>query len=219
MSIDRHLPFASAAHWKSLRQETVSGDSLAESLERRDLTAAAQGDCHAYQRLVLSYQDRIYQLCFRLLGCRDDAAEACQDVFVRAFQALPRYRPEAKFSTWLHQIALNRCRDWRKQRSHRLRLLSDSLQAQEDPDLPCGKEQPDAQAGWSDEVARLEQGLAAIAPRHREIFVLVCVENLPHRECALILNCSERAIEGRLYRARKALQRWWESQPQDPSFS
>lgn len=170
-----------------------------------------EGNPVSFEKLVKKYQDRIFQLCLRLLNCREDATEACQDVFVRAFQALPKFRPEAKFPTWLYQIALNRCRDGWKKKSARLAARSDSLQSHLS-DLTCPSDDPGRRAQWRDDLLRLNLGLRAIARRHREILLLSCVENLPHRDCASILKCSERAIEGRIYRARRALNQWWEKE-------
>jgi len=183
--------------------------SLDEVLERRYLHAAAQGDIPSFEKLVELYQDRIYQLCFRFLGCREDAAEACQDVFINAFKALPKYRPEAKFSTWLYRIAVNRCRDFWKRSATRLKSLTSSLNLREH-DPTCPALYPDDHAQWSDDLQKLDSVLASLPRKHREILILCCVENLSHKECATILRTSERAIEGRLYRAREALRRRWE---------
>lgn len=185
--------------------------SIQDGLERRWIFRAAGGDLPAFQKLMELHQDRIFQFCLRLLGCREDAAEACQDVFIRAHQALPRYRHEAKFSTWLTQIALNRCRDARKKTSSKFASLCESFHlANCDPHSSAPH--PDIRADWADELKILEKGLQALAGKHREVLVLTCVECRSHAECAEILKCSERAVEGRLHRARKELSTWWQLQ-------
>lgn len=173
--------------------------------EEVELIRAAAGGCHdAFTSLVVRHQDRVFQVCFRLLNCRDDAREVCQEVFISAFKALPRFRPEAKLSTWLYQIAVNRCRDHWKRSSSKLALKSHSL----DPasfSLSSEEAHPGEVAEWSDELLKLQAGLKAISSKHREIIILSCIEGLSHGECAEVLNCSPRAVEGRLRRARKAL--------------
>ncbi|YCM43704.1 RNA polymerase sigma factor [Verrucomicrobiaceae bacterium 227] len=180
-----------------------------EGQERRWIAAAALGDLPSFEKLMALHEDRIFQLCLRLLGCREDALEAGQDVFVRAHRALPRYQAHGKFSTWLCQIAVNRCRDRWKHSSSRLASLCDALHLRHS-DLACQARVPDARAESLDDLATLEKGLQHLARKHREILILACVENLPHAECAEILKCSERAIEGRVYRARRLLQEWWD---------
>lgn len=177
--------------------------------EQRWITAAAAGDLLAFEKLMTLQEDRIFQLCLRLLGCREDALEASQDVFVKAHRALPRYQATAKFSTWLCQIAVNRCRDLWKHSRARLTSLSGSLQGH-DSDPVCRSLHPGSRAEVRDDLVILEKGLRNLGRKYREVLILTCIENLPYSECAGILNCSERAIEGRVYRARKLLQGWWE---------
>jgi RNA polymerase sigma-70 factor (ECF subfamily) len=69
---------------------------------------------------------------------------------------------------------------------------------------------PDTRAEWADELELLERGLQALARKHREVLVLTCIECRSHAECAEILKCSERAVEGRLHRARAELSTWWQ---------
>jgi RNA polymerase sigma-70 factor (ECF subfamily) len=183
--------------------------SLQDGIERRWISQAAAGDLPAFQKIIELHQDRIFQFCLRLLGCREDAAEACQDVFISAHKALPRYRHEARFSTWLCQIALNRCRDARKKASSKFATLCDSLHnLTGDPSSPAMH--PDTRAEWADELELLERGLQALARKHREVLVLTRIECRSHAECAEILKCSERAVEGRLHRARAELASWWQ---------
>jgi|GEM_PF-353170 len=183
--------------------------SFQESIERRWISLAASGDLPAFKKIIELHQDRIFQFCLRLLGCREDAAEACQDVFISAHKALSRYRHEAKFSTWLCQIALNRCRDDRKKASSRFASLCESFHHEVD-DPPSPVMHPDTRAEWSDELKLLEKGIKALARKHREVLVLTCIECLSHAECSEILQCSERAVEGRLHRARTHLSTWWQ---------
>lgn len=183
--------------------------SIREGIELRWISQAAAGDLPAFQKIIELHQDRIFQFCLRLLGCREDAAEACQDVFISAHKALPRYRHEAKFSTWLCQIALNRCRDTRKKASSKFASLCESLHdVTGDPPSPAMH--PDIRAEWADELELLEKGLQALARKHREVLVLSCIECRSHAECAELLKCSERAVEGRLHRARTELSTWWQ---------
>src|SRR5262245_60439839 len=73
-----------------------------------------KGDSSAFGEIVLKYQDRIYNLCRHMLGNAQDAEDAAQDVFLKAYQALPKFQPHASLFTWLYRIATNTCIDYRR---------------------------------------------------------------------------------------------------------
>src|SRR5215813_739887 len=75
------------------------------------------GDAESFNELILRWERPIYALAYRVIGREEDARDVCQETFLRAFRALPGFKGEAKFSSWLYRIALNLCRDWiRRQR-------------------------------------------------------------------------------------------------------
>ena len=75
------------------------------------------GDAESFNQLILRWERPIYALAYRVIGREEDARDVCQETFLRAFRALPGFKGEAKFSSWVYRIALNLCRDWmRKQR-------------------------------------------------------------------------------------------------------
>jgi len=182
----------------------VTADEVAEIA----MIASAQNGCpDSFRQLVERYQQRIYHFCFHYLRDAGDAREACQDAFIRAHRALPKYRPKARFSTWLFQIALNLCRD--RVRASSPGRATEAL-GEHALEFPCPAATPDEAAMRDTDLAKLDRGLAALAEEHRSVLVLSCLEGLSHSECAEILKCSERAVEGRLYRARHRLAEWWE---------
>ena len=139
------------------------------------------------------------------------AREVCQDAFVRAWQALPEFEGRSRLSTWLYQITLNLCRDRAKTRATRQRentvALDDVAHSPE-----CPKQSPAASAEWRSEMQKLERGLAMLPEKLRAVLMLTTMEGLSHEECAEVLNCSVRGVEGRLYRARQMLMQWWEAE-------
>lgn len=178
-------------------------DELAEAAT----LASAQNGCpDSFRQLVERYQQRVYHFCFHYLRDAGDAREACQDTFIRAHRALPKYRPKARFSTWLFQIALNLCRD--RARASGAARATEAL-GESALQLPCPAATPDEAAIRDTDLAKLDRGLASLPEEHRSVLVLSCLEGLSHAECAEILKCSQRAVEGRLYRARQRLSEWW----------
>ena len=70
------------------------------------------GDLESFNQLILRWERPIYALAYRVIGREDDARDVCQEAFLRAFRALPGFKGQAKFSSWLYRITLNLCRDW-----------------------------------------------------------------------------------------------------------
>lgn len=180
-----------------------------ESVEQQNIRAAQAGDMAAFEWIVQQHEERLFGFCCRWLRCAEDAREVCQDAFVRAWQALPEFEGRARLSTWLYQIALNLCRDRAKTRATRQR--ENTVALEEVITQPeCPKQSPDRSAEWQSEMHKLERGLALLPEKLRAALMLTTMEGLSHEECALVLNCSLRGVEGRIYRARQMLLEWWE---------
>ena len=160
-----------------------------------------QGDRLAFSELVRRYQDRIYRFVMRMVRSREDALDLTQETFVRAWQALPQWRPEAAFSTWLFQIARNLAIDHLR-RHKSVQFVSDDAAA---IDLPQDRPGPEAQAETAEDYRLLEAALQQIAPEHREILLLREVEGLSYDEIAQVLAINPGTVKSRIARARDAL--------------
>lgn len=185
-------------------------DPVIQAWEARLIEAARNGSHDAYRELVDHHKDRIYRFCLSWAPTEEDAEEVCQDTFVRAFHALDNYRPRGKFSTWLYQIALNLSRDRARSKLRRMTNLTIPIHGIAETSFRCRLPLPNESSEWSEDLKRLEKGLNRLPARLREALLLNAVEGLPYEECAEVLSCSPRAIEGRIYRARRTLQQWWE---------
>ena len=87
------------------------------STDEELVARSIRGDADSFNQLILRWERPIFALAYRTIGREEEARDVCQETFLRAFRALPRFRGQAKFSSWLYSIALNLCRDWmRKER-------------------------------------------------------------------------------------------------------
>lgn len=180
-------------------------------IEQEKILAAQAGDTGAFEWLVRHHEARLLGFCRRWLRCEQDAREASQDAFLRAWQALPEFEGRAQFSTWLYQIALNACRDRAKTRASRQRDSTVTLD--EMPETPaCPKPSPDAGAAWRGDIDKLQHGLSILPEKLRDALILVAMEGLNQKECAEVLGCSVRGVEGRVHRARQMLLEWWNAE-------
>jgi RNA polymerase sigma-70 factor (ECF subfamily) len=162
--------------------------------------AARAGDSAAFSELVLRHQDAVYRFVLRMVGTRDEALDLTQDAFVRAWQALPQWQPEAQFRTWLFRIASNAALDaLRRRRVVGFEPLEEAFEP------PGDEPDPERRLELKQRVATLEASLAKLSAEHRDILLLREVENMSYEEIGAVLALSEGTVKSRLARARVAL--------------
>lgn len=152
-------------------------------------------DLGAFASLMARYRDRFGRYAWQMLGSREDAEEALQDSFVRAYWGLPECREPDRFGAWLFQIVLNRCRTARR-RLWRHRRVGSLVE-----DLPAAGDLSEALA-WREEIAR---ALGQLRPLYREAFLLRCVEGLEYEEISRLTGAKEPAVRMRVKRATDQL--------------
>jgi RNA polymerase sigma factor (sigma-70 family) len=166
---------------------------------------AAKGDERAFALLVGRHKEALYRLLRRYTGDADEAYEAVHEAFVAAWAALGRYDPARAFGPWLRTIAINKARDrGRKMAVRRFFFGSvapdDALARAIDPGLAA-----DDQLRQRQTMSLLEQAIAKLPDALKAPLVLTAFEGLSHEEAAAILGVTAKAVETRIYRARKIL--------------
>jgi len=176
--------------------------------------AAQSGNREAFDRLVGRHQDRTYGLVFRILGDPERAADTTQDVFVKAFLGLEKFRGEAAFSTWIFRIALNEARsELRQKRASGPKVFSlyskredDNTRAEEVPDETY---EPTQMIGQKETAERIQAILGTLEPEDRELITLRDVQGMGYDEIARIVECPLGTVKSTLHRARlKFVQRY-----------
>jgi RNA polymerase sigma-70 factor (ECF subfamily) len=165
---------------------------------------ARAGDPAAFRALVARHKDRAYALALRLVGTPSDAEEVAQDAFVRAWRALPGFRAEAAFGTWLHRIVSRLALDRRERLVTRARRETPTA---EPPDI--APESPDEPPAEGDAAGRLERLLARLPERARAAVVLYYYEDQSVLEVARRLGVPENTVKTLLARARTTLREAW----------
>ena len=173
--------------------------------------ALQSGDEAALNALMVRHQDGIFRFVRGYVSNDTDAIELTQETFVRAYFNIGRFKPSAKFSTWLFRIALNLCRDRAKSRQARNAALTDSLTAPPEADQSGPRElrapggTPADFALTNEKMQALDHAIAQLPHDLRTALVLSVLEQRSHAECADLLGTTPKTVETRVYRARKVL--------------
>lgn len=170
--------------------------------DRELIDIACLGNDEAFAKLVETYQNPVYNLCFRMLGEAGAAEDAAQETFWRAYQNLKRYDPQRSFITWLLSIAAHYCIDQQRKRRIPLFELDEFPDFDlHDPNLPS----PEKQLSLNEEDAALHQLINSLQPTDRAAVILKYWHECSEEEIAEMLTLSVSAVKSRLHRARKQL--------------
>lgn len=161
---------------------------------------AQRGEGKAFSELVRRYQDRVYRFLLRLTRSPDDARDLTQDSFLRAYQGLDGWKPDAPFGTWLFRIARNAAFD----RLRREKLV-EFVELDEDAEVPDPAPGPETTFAIAQHWRLLEAALERLPVGHREIILLREIEGLSYEEIGQVLDLRAGTVKSRLARARAAL--------------
>ena len=166
------------------------------------LQAAQNGDRHSFSRLVEAYARPVYNLTYRMLGNPQEAEDAAQETFLRAWSRLSQYDAAHKFSTWVFSIANHYCIDKLRKRRTVQVSIDDNPVLQ---NLEGSEPDPDDMALRSELVREVQALMAQLEPDYRTTLVLRYWEDLSYEEIAATLEITVPAVKSRLFRARQRM--------------
>jgi RNA polymerase sigma-70 factor (ECF subfamily) len=176
--------------------------------EQRLVEAGQRGDVEAFNQLVRLYEGRVYNLCYRMLGDPDAAADAAQDTFISAYRNLAKFRG-GLFRSWLLRIATNACLDALRARKRRPSVSLGAKRDEDDEgtglDIPDAGEALDETALRRELGAAIQQGLALLPEDQRIVVVLSDIQGLAYEEIAQVTNTNLGTVKSRLSRGRARL--------------
>jgi len=166
------------------------------------MRSVAAGDRQALKVIYERHAGFVFRIAYRFLFDEEDARDITQSVFVTLMQTAHRYKPEAKFTTWLYRVVVNRCLNHRSRASSRLRDLLEKVPAPEEG-------RPDRRMERAEQMARLQKALLRLPERQRMALVLKRFEEMSYEEIAEALGCSKSSVESMLFRARRSIRRFF----------
>lgn len=171
---------------------------IARPVDEQDLvTRARAGDGEAIEALIRHFQNRVFSLALRLTRNRTEAEDVVQETFVRALEALPTFRGEAGFFTWLYRITLNLVRDRSRAASGAAAPAANWLEIDPPTPEPSPEDRLEGRQAWQ----RIEVALGRLEPMYREAFLLRHVEGLSYEAMATILDAPIGTLKMRAHRA------------------
>ena len=185
----------------------VSPDPDAALVER-----VKRGDVRAFEMLVVKYQRRIERLIGRMVRDVDLVADIAQETFIRAYRALPQFRAESAFYTWLYRIAVNTAKKALVDMKRDPIVVNSALGAGEDEDEtyragmePTHGETPEALLASKEIAATVNAAIADLSEDLRQAITLREIEGLSYEEISDVMNCPIGTVRSRIFRAREAI--------------
>jgi RNA polymerase sigma-70 factor, ECF subfamily len=161
--------------------------------DRQAILACQRGEREAFDRLVERYQRDVYRLCFRYVNNHHDASDMAQEVFLKAYRALAKFRGDSSFSTWLYRIAVNTCLNFRAARKAPAEELSEHVA---DGGMPVVE-----RLERDERSQRVRKAVARLPEKQRATLILKVYQDLTHEEVARILGSSVGTVKANLFHA------------------
>jgi RNA polymerase sigma-70 factor (ECF subfamily) len=169
------------------------------------------GDDEALNELMERHATPLFRFVYRFTGNETDAADLVQETFVKVYLNRAKFEPKAKFRTWLYTIAKNLCRDWARSRKRKPLLtvgeiFESEMLAAGASDMPRTEiANPREETAREEEARALRAAIAGLPEDLRSGLILFCLEEHSQEEAAILLGCTAKAVETRVYRAKKIL--------------
>ncbi len=193
----------------NLNAEKVSEEEEGPS-DRELVLQSQKGDVQAFAQLVERYHRKIYGLTYNMTSNREDAEDLTQEVFVKAFEALPRFKGKSSFYTWIYRIAVNKTINYRKKRNRKRALSLDQFDQEIKTDDVyhdlTSKGSPLRNLSLSELQIKLNEALQSLSENHRIVVVMHDMQGIPHEKIAKVVGASVGTVRSRLFYARRQMQ-------------
>lgn len=166
------------------------------------------GDADSFNQLILRWERPIYALAYRVIGREEDARDVCQEAFFRAYRALPGFKGEAKFSSWLYRITLNLCRDWiRRQRRAPVQQMPEDAEALDAVAVVDPSESIEDLVARRELTSVVEEAMTHLPEEQRTAIILKEYHGMTFQEIADLQGCPLSTVKTRLYQGLSVLRR------------
>ncbi|MGB2928870.1 MAG: sigma-70 family RNA polymerase sigma factor [Desulfobacterales bacterium] len=176
--------------------------------------AIQAGDMAAFDHLVLKHKDKLFNMVYWLLGDYQEANDCAQEIFIKVFKAIKKFRFESAFSTWLYRIAINTCKNKLKSSMYRWKKRTVSLENPESSEqgnrsyeIQNGSPSPENKLEKKEKIMLIQKAVNALPQEQNRVIVLRDIQGLSYQEIADITGLNLGTVKSRLARARMALRK------------
>jgi len=189
--------------------EKTKNTQLRVSPSDEELVKSAKiGDALAFEQLVQRYEEKIYNLIYRMVDDKTIVKDILQETFIKAYRSLPSFRENSKFSTWLYRIAINFCLMHARKKKKKTLPLDELIQTEEGEipkDIPDWSSNPEATLQNKELKNKLESAISSLPDDYKSVLILRDIDGLSNKEVSKILNITVPAVKSRIHRAREFL--------------
>mgnify|MGYP001118794884 FL=1 len=182
------------------------------SESEKDLVDRARmGDVEAFEQLIESCQKKVFNIAFRMIGNYDDANELAQEVFLKAFRSINKFKGDSLFSTWIYKVTANVCLDEIRRRKKRMVFSLDEDMEFNDGEvkrqIPDSSPTPDITAETNEIKNAVNKSIQELPEDYKSVIILRDIQGFSYDEISRIVNCPEGTVKSRINRARQALKK------------
>ena len=181
-----------------------------ESKDVKLVKAFQAGEKAAFDELVLSHKDKVYNLCYWFIGDYQEANDLAQDVFFKAFKALKKFRFESAFSTWIYRITVNTCKNRLNSLQYRLKkkfIHLNHTETESNPGVQIADESnsPEIELGKKERMTLIKAAINSLPPNKKTVVVLRDIEGLSYEKISAVTQLNLGTVKSKLARARQDL--------------
>jgi RNA polymerase sigma-70 factor (ECF subfamily) len=176
-------------------------------MDEKELVQKSQeGNEEAYGILVERYKTKVFNMVYSLTLNREVADDLAQEVFIKVYYALPKFKGKAAFSTWIHQITVNHTRDYLRTTSRMRQVPFEETKSEHSTyEDEIEKRERESEFAWRKKI--VHEAIATLPRKYRIILSLRDIQGLPYEEISRVLDISPGTVDSRLHRARKMLKK------------
>ncbi|GKX30017.1 RNA polymerase sigma factor [Vallitalea longa] len=185
---------------------------MAQDIEKTIIKKAKKGNKDAFEKLVMNYEKRVYNIAYQMFGNEHDANDMSQEVFIKVYKSLDKFNFKSSFSTWIHRITVNTCIDEyrKKKKNYQVESMDETMEQQDgtvhkqfvDKSLT-----PEEKAIKNENVRFIRESIDELKEEHKMIIILRDIKGYSYDDIADILDISIGTVKSRISRARASLKK------------
>lgn len=184
---------------------------MSSTNERNLVERAKSGDIEAFEQLIISCEKKVFNIAYRMIGNYDDANELAQEVFLKAFRSIKKFKGDSLFSTWIYKITANVCLDELRKRKKKVVIsLDQDIELNEGEvkrQIPDDAPTPDLEVESNEIKSAVNESIQQLPEDYKSVIILRDIQGFSYTEISKIVNCPEGTVKSRINRARQALKK------------